>query len=82
MGRLNAPPRGPAAPDAEVGEVHADGEPDDDEREVDAGRDQRACAELAQEREDPRSPGEKHVDAYREEDVGAAPGELHRRPKV
>ena len=74
--------RRPAARDAEVGQVRADGEPDHDEREVDAGRYQRTGPELAQEGEDPRSPGEKHVDAYREEDVGAASGELHSRPKV
>ena len=56
----------PSAFDAEIDEIDADGEPDHDEREVYGRRDQRPRPELREEGKDPRTPGEEHVDAYRQ----------------
>ena len=48
-----------------------------DQREMDARRDQGSGAELGEEGEDARAPGEEHVDADHQQDGGRAPGELH-----
>ena len=54
-----------SALDTEIRQIDAYGEPNHDEREVDGRGDQRPRTELTQERKDPRTPGEEHVDAYR-----------------
>ncbi len=55
----------PSALHTEIRQIDADSEPDHDEREVYARRDECPCPELTQEGKDPGSPGEEHVDAYR-----------------
>ena len=66
-----------AAFDAKIRQVHADSQAYDYQREVDNGRDQCSGAELGEEGEDARAPGEEHVDADHQQDRRGALAELH-----